>query len=217
MAPRSAPATQDAQEAVATGKSDGPGPPAVTERLAKAHVASIGRLVAARRRGRYSVQDLAARSGVSAGLISQLERGLGNPSFATLMRLASALDLEIGDFFERPSRPPDVFVPAGGRMRLVLGGGRLTYELLTPDFHRRLAVLRTTLPVGWENSATAFVHAGEEVVHLLSGQIEAHVGPDLYLMNVGDTITFDCGQVHWWQNVGRDSAQLIVSMTPPLL
>ena len=40
---------------------------------------------------KYSPGTLAARSGVSAGLHSQIERGIENPSFQTLLRITSAL------------------------------------------------------------------------------------------------------------------------------
>ena len=54
-------------------------------------VAQLGQVLRETRIAAHlSVEGLAAAAGVSAGLISQLERGRGNPSFLTLRRLADA-------------------------------------------------------------------------------------------------------------------------------
>src|ERR1700748_2596001 len=55
----------------------------------------LGRILRAARGDRYSLETLAERSGVSTGLLSQIERGIGNPSFQTLLRVAHALDIPV--------------------------------------------------------------------------------------------------------------------------
>ncbi|MFD0507806.1 helix-turn-helix domain-containing protein [Streptomyces chiangmaiensis] len=60
-------------------------------------VAAIGETVRSIRRERtLTLEQLAEASGLSAGVISQLERGIGNPAFATLVQLAHALDVPVG-------------------------------------------------------------------------------------------------------------------------
>ena len=56
-------------------------------------VADLGQRLREARSGRFTVKELAAAAGVSAGLISEVERGQGNPSFRTLYRISQALDL----------------------------------------------------------------------------------------------------------------------------
>src|SRR5579863_1958954 len=65
-------------------------------------MAGLGELLKGARVGRFTIEQLAERSGVSAGRISQMERGLGNPSFATLSKVAAALEIPIGTFFAGP-------------------------------------------------------------------------------------------------------------------
>ena len=68
---------------------------------AETTVASVGaRLQEARTRRGWSVHDLAGQADVSAGMISQIERGLANPSFNVLSKISSALGLQLGVFFE---------------------------------------------------------------------------------------------------------------------
>jgi len=55
------------------------------------------RIQATRKKQHLSLEQLAARSGVSKSLLSQIERGEANPTFATLWNLTRALDLEFSD------------------------------------------------------------------------------------------------------------------------
>src|SRR5262249_30820320 len=104
--------------------------------------------LAAQRPQRRAARGLAPREGagkasLAAGLVSQLERGLGNPAFLTIAKIASALDVPIGTFFEGP-RTEGVVVRRHERKRLTPRDPDATmgpiYELLTPDVHRQLEV-----------------------------------------------------------------------------
>src|ERR1700678_969535 len=124
----------------------------------------------------FSVEALAATAGVSAGLISQLERGRGNPSFLTLRRLATALQVPLGHFLQGPETGQMV-VRADRRKRLRLPTEPgLVYELLTPGLGGSLEVLRSQIPLGFDNRDDPFRHTGEECVHLLSGTLQIGIG-----------------------------------------
>jgi transcriptional regulator with XRE-family HTH domain len=182
-------------------------------------LARIGSLMRAARESKYTVQELSERSGVSAGLISQLERGQGNPSYLTLYRLATALDLRLGELAQagEPERvPAQLVVRAGHRKRLQVGDGGLIHELLTPHLQGKLEVLRTEVPAGFSNEDGAFAHPGEECVHVLSGgPLEVSVNGVLYTLDEGDSITYDSGRPHWWRNATRTPAVVIGAVTPP--
>src|SRR6478752_7158430 len=62
-----------------------------------------GRLSQLRREHRYSIRGLAERAGVSASLISDVERGKVEPSISTLKRLADALGTTLTYFFSEPT------------------------------------------------------------------------------------------------------------------
>lgn len=178
-------------------------------------VRALGEAVRAARRDRgMTVEALATAGGVSSGLISQLERGQGNPSFLTLRRLAEALALPVAHFVQGPATPGMV-VRAGQRKQLRMPDADLVYELLTPSLQGRLEVLRTRIPAGWTNESKPFEHEGEECIHLLSGRLDVVVGSSRFTLDEGDSITYDAAQPHWYLN-GEDSAALILGVvTPP--
>lgn len=178
-------------------------------------VAALGRVIRTTRRGRFSLDELAEKSGVSAGLISQIERGLGNPSVMTLTKLAYALDLSIGSFFNQ-SRPDGAVVRRDARRKLLMPHADLIYELLTPTLQGRLGMVRTTVAPRFCNEEQPFHHDGEECVHLLHGTLELFVGDSHYLLQEGDAATYNSTLPHWWRNPSStERAELIAAMCPP--
>lgn len=188
-----------------------PPPDAATE------VVELGRtLHATRKAAGLSVESLATASGVSAGLISQLERGHGNPSFHTLRRLAAALSVPLGHFLQGPESSTPMVVRAGERKRLTLPSDEgLVYELLTPDLSGALEVLRSRIPPGFDNRARPFQHVGEECVHVLSGTLHVTVGARGFALEEGDSVTYDPSTPHCWVNESDEVAEIIGSVTPP--
>ena len=76
---------------------DGQGPPPGTRpaRDYSDEIVSLGnRLRKLRYSGNMNLEELAERTGLSVGLLSQLERGIGNPSWVTLMKIADALHIQ---------------------------------------------------------------------------------------------------------------------------
>lgn len=165
------------------------------------------------RRG-WSIEGLASRAGVASGLVSQLERGIGNPSLATLVAIASALEIPIGVFFEGTAQDDQLVVRRANRKHLVLNDRGMTYELLVPDLRGNLSMLYIELPPGFSNEEVPFSHPGEEAELVLGGQLEAHIGSGTYRLDAGDSIRFSCVLPHWFRTF--DQPVVVVSaMTPP--
>jgi transcriptional regulator with XRE-family HTH domain len=185
------------------------------EAEALAHVGAMLRKL--RRQRGLTVESLAATAGISAGLISQLERGIGNPSFSTLFKLAYTLEVPLGAFLTDPADATNrKVVRKEERRRLELPGEALAYELLTPDLQRDLQVLLARIPPKFENAGQPFRHPGEECLHVLSGRIEIFVGADeRYELAEGDSITYDSNTPHWYRNPADEWAELIGAVTPP--
>jgi transcriptional regulator with XRE-family HTH domain len=99
---------------------------------ARADARSLGQLVRSIRISRgMSIEALAKAAGVSAGGISQIERGSGNPAFTTLVKIAYGMQVPVGSFLQAEQEPPGLVVRKEHRKRSVPSEG-LVYELLTP-------------------------------------------------------------------------------------
>lgn len=181
----------------------------------RALMASLGELIREARAGRYTIEELATRSGVSAGRISQLERGLANPSFETLWRLVTALEVPLGSFFQGPVEAPRMVVRKAERKRLELPQDDLVYELLTPDLQGSLEVFTVRVPGGFDNSRRPLTHRGEKFIHVLEGELNVTVADQVSTLAAGDSITFDASLPHFVSNPFAEKAVLLAAVTPP--
>jgi transcriptional regulator with XRE-family HTH domain len=172
------------------------------------------RLAALRTERRMSISALAALAEVSTGFISQLERGLGNPTFLTVMKLSSALGVPFASFFsgdESGSRP--AVIHQEDRRRLAVAEN-LEYELLSPTLHGKLGVFIVRMPPGWTQAAP-LQHEGEELNLILEGRGVFHINGVDYEMKAGDSITFDAMEPHWGHNPYDETVVSLACMTPP--
>lgn len=184
-----------------------------------AQVAGLGAAVrSARRRLDLSIAELAQDAGVSLGLVSQLERGMGNPSLGTISKLAAALGLTISQLLEEPG--PDFAVVRGAARYAIPLDPELKAEqqvqraLLTPRGESMLQLIRSTLPVGFSNEGRPFRHIGTEVVTVLQGRLIIQHGDRRSELEPGDSATYGCSAPHWWAN-GADEPTVVLGAVSP--
>jgi transcriptional regulator with XRE-family HTH domain len=211
---------------IVTGSDDLPGtrghrsdavavPDGETDTPATPTMQAVGALVRKLRvKAGRSLASLAAAAELSPGLLSQIERGIGNPSFTTLIKLAHALEVPVGKFFVSETKT-GALVRAGEHPRLLLAETNLIYELLTPHINGKLAMIRAQVAAGWSNESEPYLHEGEECVMVTQGELRIAVGGDLYVLREGDSLTYDPGMPHWYHNATDHDAVLIGAMTPP--
>lgn len=166
-----------------------------------------------------TVDQLASKSSVSSGALSQLERAIGNPSYSTLSRLANALSLPLSDLVSAGAARSTGVVRLGDRRELEpldenSERAGLQRALLTPSLHAPLQVIETVLPVGFSNSERPFRRIGMECAIVQSGDVRIFVGDQSYQLAAGDALTYDCTKPHWWENIGNNPATILGVATP---
>ncbi len=114
-----------------------------------------------------SIATLSKLSGVSTGLISQIERGLVVPSVVNLWKLAKALDTSVGFFFDEGLKEDDLVVRKDNRKRIVINKSKGIYELLSPDLNRKIEHLLITIKPGDETNPELITHVGEECGYVI--------------------------------------------------
>lgn len=188
-----------------------------------------------------TITTLASLADVSLGLISQVERGQGNPSYANLVKLARALHVPVGSFFSddpsdedpAPVGPPTAeqdgartdIVRSDARRRVLIGTDGTEYELLTPispmlneTAMRRLAVYLARVPPNSELEVSPFRREGEIFLTVIEGQAvlridDAHV----HELGAGDSLSWDAREVYSLRNPTDRRATWLVVATPPTL
>lgn len=157
-------------------------------------------------------EELAARTELSKGFISQLERNLTSPSIATLMDILEALGTNLGDFFNERGEEKLVFGPEDMFTKEAEG---YTVCWLVPNAQKNeLEPILVTLPGGGATTPQD-PHEGEEFGYVLSGSITLCLGETRHKLKKGESFCLKPGAVHFLQNSGKTEARLIWVATPP--
>lgn len=175
----------------------------------------IGRQLRTLRTGRgLSLRALAAEAGVSATLLSQIERGVTDPSLATLRRLAGVFGESVVALFDDQDRPSVWVSRPGNRATLTGPRGRIRYERLTPS-NGQMEVLRGVLVPGEATADEAWGHPSLECAVVIAGTLTVDIGPDSHRVDNGEAITFDARRPHRYRNADDTDVEFLISVTPP--
>jgi XRE family transcriptional regulator, regulator of sulfur utilization len=164
-----------------------------------------------------SLRDLSARSGVSAPMLSQVERGETSPTLATAERIANGLELTLSQLLRLDEAPAAAVVRAAERP--VAGGDAHRVSLLTPDLPgQRVAVAEHRLAAGADIPRSEARHepGSREVCVVLEGAVRLEVDGQTYELAAGDTVTFDSDLEHRLANPGPAPARFLSVLTAGL-
>ena len=161
---------------------------------------------------KLTIAELAAKAGVSSGIISQIEREASSPSISTLVKIRAALGVNLWQFFEDAQNPSSNslhFVRRkDNRPRIVAGKMLLTKELLSPSSSENLRFMILTLPPGAE-SEEMLSGPGDKGGYVLSGRIELTVGDEVAELSDGDSFQFKSTLPHKLENRHNTEAKVI--------
>lgn len=194
--------------------------PAVSEQ-ADDPVAALGPMIRdARKRRAMTLAEVANRTGLSVGHLSQVERGLSTPTIRQLQQIAEVMGVTIGWFFrsdtsDRAEEDGDVVVRADKRRRMSIDDNSMIDELLVPDLHGALELLFCTIQPGAGSGPEPYSHEGEEAGLILTGEMELWVDNQRYHLRAGDSFSFESTRPHHYRNSGTSPLQLVWAITPP--
>jgi transcriptional regulator with XRE-family HTH domain len=165
-----------------------------------------------------TIVDLATAIDKSTGYVSQIERDRSAPSVADLQKIAGALGVHMGWFFDRGEQGPaeelEFIVRADRRRKLNFGLGVTDY-LLSPTLSGELELLYTTLEPGAKGGEPLISYRGEQAGLVLAGSFEITIGGKRFLLREGDSFGFRSTTPHRYRNPGRVQAVIIWAFTPP--
>ncbi len=161
-----------------------------------------------------SSSQLAKAAGLSQSAISQIERGVVDPSLRTLRAIAETLDTPIFTFFlDAPSK--EIIVRKERRRAFSPPDYKGRYELLSPDSTGKLEMISMSLEPGTSSSREPLCHAADECMVVLQGRAGIVAGDERFELDEGDSIYLNEGIPHRVTNVGDDELVCIVAISPP--
>lgn len=178
--------------------SDGLRPYAVGEKLR-----------ALRLRKSMGLVELGKHTGLSAAMLSKLERGKLFPTLPTLLRISMVFGVGLEHFFtDERKRHVVAITRKGERLRFPAspGGGGVAYNFESLDFkamERKLNGFYAEFEPVSPERARVHQHPGVELIYLISGKLELTIGSETFILEGGDSVYFDAAVRHSYHRLGK--------------
>jgi len=188
---------------------------AVTKAAEPAMDVAVGRRIRDLRRiRRFSLETIAARTSLSIGFLSQIERGLSSPSLRVLATLADVLGVGIAALF---GAKPNSDAASSGvvtrqlqRAELKLWRTGISKQLLSPaGTESRLNLFLVHIEPGGNTGDELYTHDGEEAGLVLGGEMTLTVDSETWTLKQGDSFRFASRRPHRFSNPA-DNAKAVV-------
>jgi transcriptional regulator with XRE-family HTH domain len=161
-----------------------------------------------------SLRDLADRSGVSAPMLSQVERSETSPTVAVAGRIAAGLELTLSQLLRLDESEGATVVRADERLGGGAPGGGHRYEVLTPPIPGQRAevslhTLASEAATGGADDPPIHEPGSRETAVVIDGRAVLVCGDRRHELATGDAVTFDADLPHRFENPGPDEARFL--------
>lgn len=160
--------------------------------------------------------ELGKHTGLSAAMLSKLERGKVFPTLPTLLRIAMVFSVGLDYFFtDERKRHVVAIVRKKDRLRFAekMGSAAAAYHFESLDFpanQRKFNAFLADFEAGPSERVRLHQHAGVEFLYLLHGKLELTIGSDVHRLDAGDSIYFDANVRHGYQRASSHSTTAVV-------
>jgi transcriptional regulator with XRE-family HTH domain len=166
-----------------------------------------------------SLRDLAERSGVSAPMLSQVERGETSPTLAVATRIAAGLELRLSQLLRLDESSPVTVVRAGEGRRAGTNEHRveiLTAPLPGPRAELSRHVLAPGASTGGAGDPPMHEAGSRETALVERGPVVLVLDGERHDLGTGDCVTFDADLDHRFENPGEEEAVLLAVVSAGL-
>lgn len=154
-----------------------------------------------------TLQAVADAAGLTAGFISQVERGITAPSLASLVSIAEVLQTPLSAFLQHPEQM-NAATHKSSRAAYSVAGAEVSYERLSTTFAgSQLHSVIVNEPPGFRGEPIS--HRGEEMFYIIDGEITVEIEGDVEILRKGDSMHFDSSRIHSTWNHGTGTASIL--------
>ena len=166
-----------------------------------------------RTRQGLTLEELASRSELTKGFLSQLERDLTSPSIDSLSDILEALGTNLSEFFQEDKNDQFVF---RSEDFFVDEREHCTVHWLVPNTQKnQMEPILLELPAGGE-SFEVEPHNGEEFGYVLDGSVILECDGERSVVRRGETFYLHGKTFHYLKNERKTTTRILWVCTPPL-
>ena len=160
-------------------------------------------------------EELADRTELTKGFISQMERGLTAPSVSTLLDIVECLGTNLSDFFHEENELQIVYPKEDYFEKEDEHKNSITWLIATAQ-SRSMEPILVQLQPG-QSMPEDKPHEGEEFGYVLDGEIRLHYGEDVYTVRKGDSFIFPANRKHKISSACKKVSSILWISSPPSL
>lgn len=159
-------------------------------------------------------EELAERSDLTKGFISQLERGNTSPSVDTMAHIVRALGTNLAEFFSETASEPVIY-PSFEAVAMVDESLGHTMHFLIGNAQKldMEPVLLDVNPKGCSKTYDPF--EGQSFGYVLEGFLILHIGEGSFALKKGDSFYFEADGPFYIENQAKESGKLLWVLSPP--
>ncbi len=173
-----------------------------------------GKIRKMRRSQDMSLAELAEKINKTSSYLSQVERGLAEPSITALREIAKALEVPIFYFLVDENEHNSV-VRRDERKQIKYPDSNSRVELLTPNLNNQMELIEARLDPGDSTVEEPLPHQGEECTVVLKGRMKIQVGDQHHDLEPGDSIYYIASIPHKITSIGEEELIFVSAITPP--
>lgn len=163
-------------------------------------------------KNQLTLEELANRSELTKGFLSQVERNLTSPSIATLEDILEALGTTLGEFFAEEADEKIVFTDND-----FFENFQDDYDIyyVVPNAQKNMMEpILLHLKKGGKSQEMR-PNEAEEFGYVVQGKVKLHYGQQEYIVKKGQTFYFKGGRTHYISNPWDTDAKVLWVSTPP--
>jgi transcriptional regulator with XRE-family HTH domain len=160
----------------------------------------------------WSLEQLAAASGVSRSMLSQIEREEANPTLAVTLRIAQAFGMSLSDLIEMPGASSSVAVIRADDHAFHYRSDKFCrLRTLSPlKLEKDVEVYEVQLQPGGALRSEAHFAGTREFLTVQKGQVRVESAADHELLNLGDSASYRADVPHAIVNIGKGEAVIFL-------
>ncbi|MEU5796611.1 MULTISPECIES: helix-turn-helix domain-containing protein [unclassified Streptomyces] len=164
----------------------------------------------------FTLDVLAARAGVSRGMLIQIEQARTNPSIGTIVKIGDALGVSVTTLLDYERGPRVRIVPAERAVRLWhTASGSYNRLLAGTEAPGPLEIWDWVLMPGDESPAEPHPSGTVELVHVTAGELTLTVDGEDHLVPTGASATFEANVPHVYANRGEIPMEMMMAVSVP--
>ncbi len=172
-----------------------------------------------RLRKKMGLVELSSHTGLSAALLSKLERGRLFPTLPTLLRIAMVFGVGLEHFFVEEKKRDLGVVRQSERVRFPEkpNGRDVAFYFECLDFNsrdRKSSAFYAEFESVPKDRVRTHQHSGSEFIYVLKGKLGLQVGTESMELDAGDSIHFDSSVAHGYRNAGPKTCEALVMVIP---